>query len=253
MEWTPKTLNEIVQRYKSGESCAVIAQAIGSNYWTVSRRLKAAGVELRPSVVKCPIIRPISDTRRCSACQCTYPLEQFVKNKSQPGGRAYECVECAASSKIKRELARLYGLTVTEYEAMRLAQGGKCLICDRPELISARWGTPVRLGVDHCHSTGVIRGLLCYDCNVAIARLGDDPTRIRKCAEYLEAPRESPRYVPVKKAYRHPCAKLDHDSVRKIKARLAKGESCHSIAKSFDISSASISGIKRGQSYRNVT
>lgn len=40
--------------------------------------------------------------------------------------------------------------------------------------------------VDHCHETGVVRGLLCHNCNFAIGYMKDNPQRLRAAANYLE-------------------------------------------------------------------
>ncbi|ATL26465.1 endonuclease VII domain-containing protein [Streptomyces formicae] len=55
-------------------------------------------------------------------------------------------------------------------------------------------GKPVRgicpsasaIHVDHCHATGKVRGVLCFNCNSGIGKLGDDPDRTRRAAAYLE-------------------------------------------------------------------
>ncbi len=61
------------------------------------------------------------------------------------------------------------------------AQGGGCFICGRP----AREDSS--LHVDHDHSTGAIRGILCFSCNNALADFQDDPTLLRKAACYVSA------------------------------------------------------------------
>jgi hypothetical protein len=74
-------------------------------------------------------------------------------------------------------LRRTYGLEPTDYEEMLTAQGGVCAICegepgDRP------------LDVDHDHSTGQVRGLLCHKCNKALGLLNDN---VDAAQRYLEA------------------------------------------------------------------
>ena len=43
----------------------------------------------------------------------------------------------------------------------------------------------VGANVDHCHKTGLIRGLLCARCNKAIGWFGDDPALLEAAALYL--------------------------------------------------------------------
>lgn len=71
------------------------------------------------------------------------------------------------------------------YEQLLSAQAGVCAICKMPE--TAKWKTRVRqLAVDHDHSTGQIRGLLCAACNAGIGNLRNDPTLLKAAAAYLE-------------------------------------------------------------------
>src|SRR5262245_57445902 len=63
------------------------------------------------------------------------------------------------------ELKR-YGITLAEYDALLEKQGGVCAIC--------RKHSKRRLCVDHCHRTGMIRGLLCDSCNLGLGSLQDD-------------------------------------------------------------------------------
>lgn len=79
------------------------------------------------------------------------------------------------------ELKRKFGITLEEYEELFDTQGGVCFICGQP-CSSGR-----SLAVDHDHSTGKVRGLLCGACNTGIGKLQDDPELLRKAAEYLEA------------------------------------------------------------------
>jgi hypothetical protein len=42
------------------------------------------------------------------------------------------------------------------------------------------------LSVDHNHTTGAVRGLLCANCNLAIGYANDDPVVLRKAIAYLD-------------------------------------------------------------------
>ena len=77
-----------------------------------------------------------------------------------------------------RVLLTEYGLTPEDVQALWESQGRRCAICGRSN---------IKFHVDHCHSTGRIRGLLCSNCNTAIGLFGDDPERLRSAALYLEA------------------------------------------------------------------
>lgn len=78
---------------------------------------------------------------------------------------------------------RHYGLTTEQYDEMLAAQSGACAICGATE--AGAWGG--RLPVDHDHSTGRVRGLLCHNCNGALGQFGDDPDRLIAAAAYLLA------------------------------------------------------------------
>lgn len=90
----------------------------------------------------------------------------------------------------RRWLMRKYGLTPEQYEDMYVAQGGVCATCKQPETsVHHHTLTPKALAVDHCHATGVVRGLLCWSCNSTLGRVKDSPDLLRELAAYLEKPR----------------------------------------------------------------
>lgn len=66
----------------------------------------------------------------------------------------------------KHDLWRFHKITIEQYNDMFTKQEGCCAICSRHESEFKR-----RLAVDHNHSTGVIRGLLCCLCNTNLAVL----------------------------------------------------------------------------------
>lgn len=80
------------------------------------------------------------------------------------------------TTKQRYNLREKYGLSPEGFNRMKVEQGDACAICER---------TDKKLGVDHNHTTGKVRALLCPDCNMAIGLLGDSPKRTSNAAEYL--------------------------------------------------------------------
>jgi len=66
-------------------------------------------------------------------------------------------------------------------------QGGCCKICgtDKP---TGKWKV---FAIDHCHITGIVRGLLCNECNRGIGLLRDSADLLRKAADYLDNARKT--------------------------------------------------------------
>ena len=86
----------------------------------------------------------------------------------------------------EKHLKKNYGISLAVYDAMWDAQDGVCAICKRPETaVNPNTGSPRRLAVDHCHTTGMIRGLLCTNCNGAIGKLRDDIALFESAIDYL--------------------------------------------------------------------
>jgi len=86
-------------------------------------------------------------------------------------------------SKLKARV-RKYGLTVERYKAMLVEQDNKCAICGA--LFSeedSNWY------IDHCHTTGKVRGLLCLRCNLGLGWFSDDLNSLANAIQYLNANR----------------------------------------------------------------
>jgi len=64
----------------------------------------------------------------------------------------------------RHALKKQYGITLEDYGRVLADQGGGCAVCgERPKKF--------RLAVDHDHTTGVVRGLLCVKCNTTIGKM----------------------------------------------------------------------------------
>ena len=81
-------------------------------------------------------------------------------------------------------LMKKFGIGFPEYVQMAVDRGNKCDICGQPET-QVRAGKIKALAVDHDHTTGAVRGLLCCDCNQALGKFGDDPDRLASAIAYL--------------------------------------------------------------------
>lgn len=74
-----------------------------------------------------------------------------------------------------------YGVSVEVYAEMLSQQNGVCAICSKPP------SPKRRLGVDHNHTTGFVRALLCQNCNAGIGMFDENPDIIAKVLGYLSA------------------------------------------------------------------
>jgi hypothetical protein len=83
------------------------------------------------------------------------------------------------------ELKRRRGISLEQYNAMLAKQYSKCAICE------THAGICGRLHVDHSHTTGRIRGLLCNNCNRSIGLLKDSIGVLKKAVDYLEIASET--------------------------------------------------------------
>jgi hypothetical protein len=111
----------------------------------------------------------------CTFCKVVKSEKDF--HKSSVNGRQSYCKECA---QIKARLYR-YGVTVEEYNVIFEIQKGRCKICGIHNLESYR-----PLVVDHNHTTGKFRGLLCSQCNQGIGLLQDSYELCDKASAYLK-------------------------------------------------------------------
>lgn len=78
--------------------------------------------------------------------------------------RTYRKKVVSAEDKRRHNLSTRYGLTPQQVDAMWEKQQGLCAICEMP------MNRPV---IDHCHSTGAVRGILCHACNIKLPTVED--------------------------------------------------------------------------------
>lgn len=85
------------------------------------------------------------------------------------------------------DLKKRFGINLDTFQHMQNEQNYVCAICGNPETtVDNRSNTTRELAVDHCHTTGKIRGLLCRGCNQGLGNFRDNITYLKKAITYLE-------------------------------------------------------------------
>jgi hypothetical protein len=136
----------------------------------------------------------------CKKCDETKEGELFKKACNSITGRLPICKRCDSQQKslryhtvekhkkkvLKYGAARKrldrYGVTQETFEAIFCAQNGSCAICNVKLDSSEKKFRPF---MDHCHSTGKIRGILCSCCNAGIGMLRDSEDLLLNSIKYL--------------------------------------------------------------------
>lgn len=114
---------------------------------------------------------------RCRECE---KIDRSAhKSKSDSGHKcrmAKYNAKTTTKTKKRHQHLKSLGMTTAGFENMMVSQNGQCAIC----------GDNVKLCVDHCHTTGFVRGLLCNNCNIGLGMFRDDPHRLVAATEYLK-------------------------------------------------------------------
>lgn len=78
---------------------------------------------------------------------------------------------------------RTYGLTLKEFNQMFIKQDGKCLLCKTELELDGL--SRNRAVVDHCHTGGHVRGILCNECNRGLGYFKDNRNTLMNAIRYL--------------------------------------------------------------------
>lgn len=137
--------------------------------------------------------------KACTSCGEIKNIDLFSEDKRYKSGYRSQCRQCRATTpsaqraRRSNHLKRIYGITHERWEELYDSQGGVCAICKLPETRITRpnaktvaLGSKPRLSVDHDHTTGEVRGLLCYKCNIGIGHLQDNITLLEEAIRYLK-------------------------------------------------------------------
>ena len=83
-------------------------------------------------------------------------------------------------------LQKRYGITLQDWNLMSEIQNNVCALCGKSETRKSRTGKLVKLAVDHCHATGKVGKLLCWNCNTGLGRFNDSVEMLEKAIQYLK-------------------------------------------------------------------
>lgn len=166
----------LAPKYAKGNrccACAILSSASRSGREYGGSR-GAARANLTRAIASMGMARTYTPSKPCKHGH----KERFVSTNN--------CVECDRLAQIKHKerrkelrLIKEYGLTFEGRDNIVKSQGNSCAICGN-EFEDERY-----MHVDHCHSTGKVRGVLCSRCNQAIGLLQDDPVIIRAAKDYV--------------------------------------------------------------------
>jgi hypothetical protein len=106
---------------------------------------------------------------RCRECQSIYHKQWYTKNKERMKERFR-----------RNNYFSRYNITIADYEKLLEKQNNSCAIC-----YSKTGSANKRLAVDHNHQTGIIRGLLCDECNTGLGKFKDNPSLLTNAIAYL--------------------------------------------------------------------
>jgi thiol-disulfide isomerase/thioredoxin len=119
----------------------------------------------------------LSETLPCIRCKQVFTVDNFYVTKGQ-----YQswCKGCFSEHTSHRNRTKKYGITIEQYQQLYQKYNGACYICQSTERT---------LCVDHDHTTGQVRGLLCNNCNRALGLLGDSILVLERAVNYMKEQR----------------------------------------------------------------
>lgn len=148
------------------------------------------------------------DEKECAVCRKTKSAAEFYKDKRMKSGLSSECKQCRkdrskqwhaenyeARPRAKKYrkpnghlmesegyhrnayLRKRYGISQKDYDKMYSEQSGCCAICGKHRKT---------LFVDHCHTSSLVRGLLCSHCNFGLGHFLDSISNLENAIQYLK-------------------------------------------------------------------
>jgi hypothetical protein len=140
------------------------------------------------------LVTRIVTEKTCNKCGQLKPASAFGPDPRVRDGLRGWCKQCHVDhatqwnkdhpdrfrlNQRRMVVKKRYGITLEDYAALLASQGGRCAVCGTSDPGKQTWH------IDHCHKTGVVRGVLCGRCNRSIGAFEDDPELLAKAVAYL--------------------------------------------------------------------
>lgn len=116
--------------------------------------------------------------KRCATCNVVKPntKEYFYLHLSTGITRSV-CIPCYNVKSKANHLITRYNLSLSDYKLKLIEQDNKCVICGLASY---------RLVVDHNHTTGQIRSLLCDGCNTGLGSFKENKEFLMNAIKYID-------------------------------------------------------------------
>ena len=139
--------------------------------------------------------------KQCTKCKQVKSIESFYRrNNRKPGSTRPECIDCNKASKARPpkpkrtktdiHLQCKYGISEVDYLKICEQAEYKCQICKQDKIPTSDKTTHKDrkqvLMVDHCHDTGIVRGVLCHKCNTGLGLFEDNIISLQNATDYLK-------------------------------------------------------------------
>ena len=124
--------------------------------------------------------RPMRAAKKNQSVRIKYWENEEFRESVKKRSREYN--QRHPEKKLAQHLSE-FGLTIDDYNAMLKKQNYRCAICGSEGKTDRRFR---KLGVDHNHETGAVRGLLCDNCNILLGHAKDNVDILRNAIKYLE-------------------------------------------------------------------
>lgn len=126
--------------------------------------------------------------KKCSCCGLEKELINFYPHKNTKDKLRAKCKQCTTTEnkewvennkdkKKNSHYRRTYGISYSEVIHRHSVVNNKCEVCAEEKEL---------LAVDHCHTTGKVRGLLCMRCNLLLGKIEENKDIIFKLFNYLK-------------------------------------------------------------------